>query len=183
MRFRRTKLAWYSGRRHASGFAQRLSPTAMIARQPEAPSGLTRAGAQAQPIFLSRTQLPRPVCVRADGENPITASAKLHVARLPRDGDSNHPTGWVQRRAWLGRRRTPPRYPPLAPMAIRRRCRTYRWPALPLPWPARSCWRTAPAQRSRRTLAVASERCWTVQRFASTGCVSLFSGSRAHSLV
>jgi hypothetical protein len=51
--------------------------------------------------------------VRADGENPITASAKLHVARLPRDGDSNHPTGWVQRRAWLGRRRTPPRYPPL----------------------------------------------------------------------
>jgi hypothetical protein len=78
--------------RHASGFPQRLFPHGHDCT-PTRSTTFTRALSQSERrsrgmrrccrFFKIRTQLPRPVCVRADGENSITTSAKLHAMGSP----------------------------------------------------------------------------------------------------
>jgi hypothetical protein len=75
------------------GFRSAFSPTAMIARQPEAPRSHARyrrangaaeaCDAAADFLRLEPNSRGRPVCVRADGENSITTSAKLHAMGSP----------------------------------------------------------------------------------------------------
>jgi hypothetical protein len=130
--------------RHASGFPQRLFPHGHDCT-PTRSTTFTRALSQSERrsrgmrrccrFFKIRTQLPRPVCVRADGENSITTSAKLHAMGSPTTqsaASSAAQADYVN----LPRARV---YP--TPTGMEAPCfdgdstRTgaYCWPALPLP--------------------------------------------------